>query len=81
MLETVIMMQPRTTGGGGKSREEIIDEITKSIEEQTPEIYDLLSASKKFPTDYNACLNTVLTQELTRYNALLTVMADNLKNV
>jgi hypothetical protein len=33
MLETVIMMQPRTSGGGGKSREEIIDEVTKATEE------------------------------------------------
>lgn len=33
MLETVIMMQPRASGGGGKSREEIIDEVTKNTEE------------------------------------------------
>lgn len=61
MLETVIMMQPRTSGGGGMSREEIIDSVTKSTEEQTPKPFDLLSAGKKYATDYNACLNTVLT--------------------
>jgi dynein heavy chain len=81
MLETVIMMQPRTSGGGGKSREEIIDEITKTTEESTPKPFDLLNAGKKFPTDYNACLNTVLTQEITRYNALLELMAIHTANV
>lgn len=75
------MMQPRTSGGGGKSREEIIDEITKSTEEATPKPFDLLTAGKKFATDYNACLNTVLTQEITRYNALLELMAIHTANV
>jgi len=37
-------LQPRTTGGGGKTREEVIDEVTKNIEEQTPEPFDLLMA-------------------------------------
>ena len=54
-------MQPRASGGGGMTREEIIDKVTKDIEEQTPPEFDLLTASKKYATDYNACLNTVLT--------------------
>lgn len=33
-----------------------------------------------YPTLYEESMNTVLIQELIRYNKLLEVMADNLKN-
>lgn len=41
----------------------------------------MAAAQKQYPTDYNESMNTVLTQELIRYNALLYLMKDNLVNV
>jgi dynein heavy chain len=35
----------------------------------------------KFPTDYNESMNTVLVQELVRYNRLLNVMKSSLHNL
>lgn len=63
------------------TRDERIAAITTNIQSQTPEAYDINEARKAFPTDYNSCLNTVLTQELIRYNALLVMMKDHLINV
>lgn len=63
------------------TREERIANITTSIQGQTPEAYNIENARKAFPTDYNSCLNTVLTQELIRYNALLVMMKSHLINV
>lgn len=40
-----------------------------------------MEAQKTYPTSYNESMNTVLTQELIRYNAILILMADNLINV
>lgn len=33
MLETILSLQPRSSGGGGKTREQIIGEISANIEE------------------------------------------------
>jgi len=81
MLETILSLQPRTSGGGGKTRDQLIAEISQNIEEQTPPPFNIEAAQKKYPTDYNESMNTVLTQELIRYNALLYLMKDNLVNV
>lgn len=67
-------MQPKTSSGGGKSREEIIGEQSKFLQEKTPEVFDLELVGKKFPTSYEESMNTVLFQECVRYNKLLAVM-------
>ncbi len=36
---------------------------------------------KMFPTDYNESMNTVLVQELVRYNRLIEVMKTSLENL
>lgn len=36
---------------------------------------------KKYPTDYNESMNTVLVQELVRYNRLIDVMKSSLFNL
>jgi dynein heavy chain len=56
-------------------------EISKDLESKTPKPYDLDMVIEKFPTEYTESMNTVLTQEVIRYNKLLVVMADMLENV
>jgi len=51
------------------------------IEEKTPEIIDYDYVIEKYPTSYNESMNTVLAQEVIRYNRLLKVMKTMLKNV
>ena len=48
---------------------------------KTPPTFDLEYVVEKFPTEYTESMNTVLTQEVIRYNKLLSVMADMLSNV
>jgi dynein heavy chain len=74
LLATVLGIQPRTTSGSGKSRESIILELLEDIEKKTPDVFDREAIFKAFPTDYNESLNTVLIQEVIRYNVLLNVM-------
>jgi len=61
ILENVLSIQPRQSSAGGKTREDVIGEISKSIEEKTPAPFDVEEVASRYPTDYNESMNTVLT--------------------
>jgi dynein heavy chain len=56
-------------------------EIAIDIAGKTPPAFDLEFVIEKYPTEYTESMNTVLTQEVIRYNKLLTMMAEMLSNV
>lgn len=51
MLTLVLSVQPRSSSGAGKSREEVIAEIASNIEGKTPEPFDYDDVIEKYPTD------------------------------
>lgn len=81
IIELVQATQPRSSSGGGKSREEIIGDIARGIEAKTPELFDLDEIQAKYPTDYNESMNTVLAQECLKYNRQLKIMKTQLKAI
>jgi dynein heavy chain len=80
LFETILKMQPRSSGGAGKSREEILAETAKSILEKVPQEWDVETIGKKYPTLYSESMNTVLVQEAVRYNKLLFTIISTLEN-
>lgn len=70
----MISMQPRTSSGKGKTREEVIGEQAKYLQEKTRPVFNLEMVGKKFPVSYLESMNTVIFQECVRYNGLLSVM-------
>ena len=81
LLETVLTIQPRLTTGGGKTQEQILMELLGEIEKKVAPVFDTDEIFKKYPTDYNESMNTVLYQELIRYNKLLSVMKKSIKTL
>lgn len=81
LLETVLGMQPRTSSGGAKSVEQSIKELLVVIEKDTPPAFDYEAVFAKYPTDYNESMNTVLIQEVIRYNVLLNRMKKDIKTL
>jgi dynein heavy chain len=73
-LEGMLSMAPRSSGGTGKSADEVMDEMAVSIIEQTPKKFDMDELEKAFPTMYSESRNTVLKQESVKYNRLLTLL-------
>merc|ERR1719161_2755208 len=72
-------MAPRDNNlGGGKSAEEVMDEMAGSLFDQTPQPFDYEELERKFPTDYHESSNTVLKQESLKYNRLLNLMRGQL---
>lgn len=81
LLETVLGMQPRTSSGSGKSVDQVVGEILHIIETNTPAPFDIEMVKEKYPTLYNESMNTVLVQEVYRYNTLLNIMKKQIKNL
>jgi dynein heavy chain len=80
MFETVLSLQPRVNGsGGGLSREDVIEASARDIFERCPPPFDIDVVAHTYPTDYKQSMNTVLTQECIRYNALIVVMRLSLR--
>jgi len=81
LLNSVLAMQPKTTSGSGLSRFDVVSAIARDIESKLPANFDIIAAGKKFPTVYNNSMNTVLVQELVRFNRLLDKVRSSLSSL
>jgi len=81
VLATALTMQPRVTSSGGKSQDQILDETCKSILSKLPKQFDMEYVEKRHPITYEESMNTVLLQELLRFNRLLEIVRSSLVNI
>lgn len=75
------MLLPRDVAGGGISTEALIKEKIKEIVKKLPKPFDTDDAAKKHPVKYVESMNTVLQQQLMRFNKLLKTVHSFLINV
>lgn len=78
LLNTALSLQPRSTGSGAKSWDSILSELAEDIVSRMPPIFDVERALLDFPVRYDEAMNTVLTQELMRFNALIMIISKSL---
>ncbi|XP_058647833.1 dynein axonemal heavy chain 1 isoform X3 [Onychostoma macrolepis] len=81
LLGTLVKLQPRAAATGGKSRDEIIEEIVEGIVEKIPSLINVQEVMNKYPVMYEESMNTVLLQEVIRYNKLLSVISQSLSDL
>jgi dynein heavy chain len=81
LLNTALSLQPRASGGGGKSWGESLAELAGDIAERVPPIFDIEKALILFPVRYDESMNTVLTQELLRFNKLIARVKSSLNEM
>ena len=76
-----------TEGGGGKgggssgSKDDVISSVAQDIMQKLPENFDMEFAQLKYPVLWQESMNTVLCQELIRFNNLLSLMRDSLGSI
>jgi len=81
LLETALSLQPRSGGGAGKGWADILQELSSDISGRVPKPFDIERALIMFPVLYEESMNTVLTQELLRFNRLSEQVALTLRDI
>ena len=74
LLSTCLSLLPRTAGGTDRTPEQIMTEIAVGIFKRMPPLFDMDEINKSYPMNYSESMNTVLIQELIRFNKLLQVV-------
>ncbi|XP_040928837.1 dynein axonemal heavy chain 3 isoform X2 [Betta splendens] len=81
LLEGVLLTLPRQAGGGAKSPQEVVDELAEDVLSKLPADFDTQMVNGKYPVMYEESMNTVLRQEVIRFNRLTQVVRASLVNV
>ena len=80
-LGSILSTMQSGGGGGGGDQDAIINALCDNIIADVPDQYDVKQAEKAYPVDYNQSMNTVLTQELARFNLLIKTIKASLKDM
>uniref|UniRef100_T1J5R6 Uncharacterized protein n=1 Tax=Strigamia maritima TaxID=126957 RepID=T1J5R6_STRMM len=82
-LQNLLLQQPQTVdvGAGGLSRDDVIYASALRILDLVVQPVDLGPVQAKYPILYDESMNTVLIQELLRYNNILNVVHVTLRNL
>lgn len=68
---SMMLVQGTVTVGDTSKQDEMLLNMKTDIYDKMPELFDMEEAQKKYPVVYMESMNTVLIQELERYNTLL----------
>ncbi|NXH72361.1 DYH3 protein, partial [Hydrobates tethys] len=81
LFSGVLLTLPREAGGGGKSPQETVEDLAQDILSKLPSGFDVKEVMKVYPVLYEESMNTVLRQELIRFNRLTEVVRSSLINL
>lgn len=81
LFDSVLLTQGRSGGGGGGDTDAQLNAIAGDILSKMPPDFDIEESIKKYPVDYNESMNTVLVQEMERFNRLTTIVRSSLINI
>jgi len=82
LINSVLLTQARSSSSGsGASSDDLCYTCATEILEKLPENYDVKTAKNKYPVVYSESMNTILIQELVRFNKLLDVIRSSLQNI
>lgn len=68
-------------GGGGATQEELVESVASDILHRLPENFDMEIAQIRFPVQWDESMNTVLCQELVRFNNLISTIRSSLESL
>ncbi|CAK9804315.1 Dynein axonemal heavy chain 7 [Anthophora plagiata] len=82
LFSSLLLTQERGKSGTGQTTsDEIVFKMASDMLEKLPDSYDLAAALLKYPMSYEQSMNTVLVQEMGRFNKLTTYIKTSLENI
>jgi dynein heavy chain len=81
LLENTLKLLPRESSQQGGANDQRMIETCENILNRIPTLFNLETVKLSYPIQYDNSMNTVLQQELLRYNTLSKVMTQTLKQV
>ena len=80
LFDSILLTLGSTKSAGGDTDKKLM-EISNGILAKLPANFNLEAAIHKYPTKYEESMNTVLVQEMERYNKLTTVVRSSFQNL
>lgn len=85
LFESLLKTQEQSArgagGSAGKSMDQVSIEIAEGVLSKLPEPFDIEEATRRYPVNYHESMNTVLVQEMIRFNGLIKLIRNSLVNV
>jgi dynein heavy chain len=81
LIDNILLTQGRLEGGASSKSDEALYQIAGNILAKMPKDYDLELALKRYPVVYSESMNTVLVQEMDRFNRLTSIVRSSLENL
>jgi len=81
MVDAMLSTVGSSSGGGGAGPETTVGAIASDVLANLPKAFDVAQVQNKYPIMYEESMNTVIGQELARYNKLIGVVRSSLMDI
>ncbi|OAF70778.1 Axonemal beta dynein heavy chain 3 [Intoshia linei] len=81
IFNNILLTQAKISTDGDKPPSEVVNDVVQDILSRLPKNFDIETALRKYPTVHKQSMNTVLVQEMVRYNRLLIAIRNSLIKV